>query len=184
MNDAPVILILPEHFDIEKPVMPLGYVRLGKELERAMIEAEFRLVIAPATTMIKIDGEERSALITSFAILPRDAAAPQPVPIERDGTNRMFTLDDLPLDDTQKALVLEWFAKKLWVMLEEGSGDPDYYGKMYDPLVIDLEAKEAHSYVFDLPDGGRHHPFSDLLDLEEKLKQEGIRRIRGMRRDS
>ncbi len=183
MNDAPGIPILPGHFDIEKPVMPLGYVRLGKELERAMVEAEFRLVIAP-TTMIKIEGEDRPASITSFGVLPRDAAAPQPVPIERDGTNQMFTLDDLPLDDTQKALVLEWYARKLWVMLEEGSGEPDYYGKMYDPLVIDLEAKEAHSYVFDLPDSRRHHPFSDLLDLEEKLKQEGIRRIQKMRRDS
>jgi len=183
MNDAPVIPILPGHFDIEKSVMTLGYVKLGKELERAMIEAEGRLVIAP-TTMIKIEGEERPASITSFGVLPRDAAAPQPATIERDGTNRMFTLDDLPLDDTQKGLVLEWFTRKLWVMLEEGSGEPDYYGKMYDPLVIDLEAKEAHSYVFDLPDGGRHHPFSDLLDLEEKLKQEGIRRIQGMRRDS
>lgn len=177
------IPILPDRFDVEKPVMPLGYVKLGKELEGVLIGSGFRLVIAP-TTLIKAEGEEHPGAVTSFGVFPRDAAAPQPVPIERDGTNRMFTLDDLPLDDTQKGLVLEWFARKLWVMLEEGSGEPDYYGKMYDPLVIDLEAKEAHSYVFDLPDGGRHHPFSDLLDLEEELKQEGIRRISQMRRDS
>ncbi len=53
---------------------------------------------------------------------------------------------------------------------------------MYDPLVIDLEKKEAHSYVFHLDDGGRHHPFESRLELEEKLKQEGISRIREMLR--
>jgi hypothetical protein len=111
----------------------------------------------------------------------RNAAAPQPVPIERDGTNQMHSLDDLPLTDDQKVLVLEWFARKLWVMLEEGGGEPDYYGKSYDPLVIDLEEKEAHSYVFNLGDGGRHHPFESLAELEERLEQEGINRIKKLR---
>lgn len=121
-------------------------------------------------------------LRSGFLVVIRNAAAPQPVPIEHDGVNRMHSLDDLPLTDDQKALVLEWFARKLWVILEEGSGEPDYYGKSYDPLVIDLEEKQAHSYVFHLSDGGRHHPFADLLELEEKLKQEGIDRIREMLR--
>ncbi|MBP8055182.1 MAG: hypothetical protein KA314_05040 [Chloroflexi bacterium] len=121
-------------------------------------------------------------LQSGFLVVIRNAAAPQPIPDEDDGTNQMYSLDDLPLTDAQKALVLEWFARKLWVILEEGSGEPDYYGKSYDPLVIDLEEKEAHSYVFHLDDGGRHHSFESLLDLEERLKQEGINRIREMLR--
>ena len=90
-------------------------------------------------------------------------------------TNKFFTIDDLPLSDEQKRQVLEWFARKLWTLLEEGSGERDYYCKSYDPLVI--EGNVAHSYVFDLEDGGRHHPFRDLAHLEKMLVDEGIRAI-------
>jgi len=61
------------------------------------------------------------------------------------------TIDDLPLDESQKRRVLEWFARKLWIILEEASGEPDYCGKSYDPLTID--GNVAHSYVFDFEDG-------------------------------
>ncbi len=101
--------------------------------------------------------------------------------MQRDGTNRFFSLDDLPFSDDEKVFVLEWFARKLWVILEEGSGDPDYYGKSYDPLTIDREKGVAHSYVFNLSEvGGRHHPFESLLDLEALLVQAGITRIKEM----
>ncbi len=92
-----------------------------------------------------------------------------------DGTNQFFTINDLPLTEDQKCRVLEWFARKLWVLLEESSGSPHYYGKSYDPLVV--ENNTAHSYVFDLEDGGRHHAFYDLEHLEKMLLDEGIRRI-------
>jgi hypothetical protein len=92
--------------------------------------------------------------------------------------NQIYNIDDLPLTDDQKERVLEWFAHKLWVILEEGRGDADYTGKMYDPLVI--EGNIAHSYVFDLEDGGRHHPFSNLQHLEKMLVDEGIKQVQGM----
>lgn len=155
----------------------IGAVAMIPELAAALATGMF--VIVPAE-LLKSEGDS-PVEIQSFGVFARNAAAP-PMPIERDGTNRMYSLDDLPLDEVQKMLVLEWFARKLWVMLQEGSGDIDYHGKSYDPLVIDPEAKEAHSYVFNLGDGGRHHPFTDLLDLEERLKQEGITRIREMLR--
>lgn len=124
------------------------------------------------------------AFIEGLAIgLVPDGAPVEPEPtilVERDGLNRFFSLDDLPFNDDEKVLVLEWFARKLWVILEEGSGDSDYYGKIYDPLVIDLEEREAHSYVFELGDGGRHHSFETLAELEMRLEQEGIERIKEM----
>ena len=48
-----------------------------------------------------------------------------------DGTNKFFSIDDLPFSDEAKRMALEWFARKLWVLLEEGSGESDYYCKMY-----------------------------------------------------
>ena len=96
-----------------------------------------------------------------------------------DGTNQFFHIDDLPFSKGEKRMVLEWFARKLWVLLEEGSGESDYYGKMYDPLVI--EGRTAHSYVFDFEDGGRHHPFKSLAHLEKMLMDEGVKRINAMR---
>jgi len=90
--------------------------------------------------------------------------------------NKFYTINDLPFTEEQKQWALEWFSQKLWKLLEEGSGEPDYYCKSYDPLVI--EGNIAHSYIFDLEDGGRHHPFKDLAHLEEMLMDEGIKRIR------
>ena len=92
------------------------------------------------------------------------------------GLNLFHTIDNLPLSEHQKCCVLEWFARKLWKILEESTGDPDYYGKSYDPLRID--GKIAHSYVFNLEDGGRHHKFRNLLYLEEMLEKEAIDRIK------
>lgn len=90
------------------------------------------------------------------------------------------TIDGLSLTDQQKVAVLEWFAQKLWTMLEEGSGCPEYGGKSYDPLTIDLPMMRAYSYVFNLENGGRSHPFTSLIHLEQQLVDEGIKTIRDM----
>lgn len=91
------------------------------------------------------------------------------------------TLDDIPLDPLQKAQVLEWFAFKVWIGDNEGSGDRDYGGKSYDPLTIELDTRGggvAHSYVYNFRDGGRHHPFHSLHELEEWLTEEAIQSVR------
>lgn len=88
------------------------------------------------------------------------------------GANEMFHIDDIPLTESGKKLVLEYLARKLWVVLEERSGEPDYYGKSYDPLVIGQGV--AHSYVFELSGDGRHHPFKTLAELKEMLVKAAI----------
>ena len=45
------------------------------------------------------------------------------------------------------------------------AGVEDVGGKSYDPLTIDEERKVAHSYVFNLWDGGRHHEYKTLRGL-------------------
>ena len=91
------------------------------------------------------------------------------------------TLEDLGLDPLAQARVLEWFAFKVWVAMNEGSGEREYVGKLYDPLSVELETTGsgvAHSYVFDFTDGGRHHPFHSLHELEEWLTDEAIAAVR------
>lgn len=99
-------------------------------------------------------------------------------------SNRFFSIDDLPLSDAQKRCVLEWFARKCWIIIEEGTGDKDYYGKSYDPLVIHPTQNEAWSYVFRLHDGGRRHAFSSLSDIEDAIVQEVIEEIDAIRTQS
>lgn len=82
-----------------------------------------------------------------------------------EGFNQFATIDDLPLDQDQKEMVLEWFAQKIWRTFED-----DFHCKRYDPLIID--GVTAHSYVFNFEDGGRHHPFKSLKHLEEMLIEE------------
>ena len=55
-------------------------------------------------------------------------------------------------------------------------GIEDGIGKMYDPLTI--EDKIAHSYVFDLKDGGRHHPFTSLQELKNDILEETVKSIK------
>lgn len=82
--------------------------------------------------------------------------------LSEKGFNDFYTIDDLPLDEDQKEMVLEWFAQKIWRTLDEPG-----HCKTYDPLII--EGKTAHSYVFNLNSGGRHHSFDNLKELEEML---------------
>lgn len=93
-----------------------------------------------------------------------------------DTPNVYYDINDLPMSDEHRRIVLCWFARKIWVILEESSGKPYYYGKSYDPLY--LEDNTAHSYVFELEDGGRHHAFRDLAHLEQMLVNEAIGRIK------
>lgn len=87
------------------------------------------------------------------------------------GYNDYYSVDDLPLTEDQKEMVLEWYAQKIWGGLSERG-----HCKSYDPLII--EGKVAHSYIFDLngldhrTDGGRHHNFKTLPQLEERLENE------------
>ena len=50
------------------------------------------------------------------------------------------------------------------------------YRKSYDPLLI--EDDKCHSYVFDLGDDGRHHPYKNLREIEDKLFDEVVKRIK------
>ena len=87
---------------------------------------------------------------------------------EENFANPYRTIDDLPLSPEQKKCVLEWFA---WKITEVASAKNLFVGmKHYDPLMIDDE--EAHSYVFDFEDGGRHHKYRDLKHLEKMLMEE------------
>lgn len=91
--------------------------------------------------------------------------------LQGKGYNDYYSIDELPLTDDQKEMVLEWFAQKIW----RGLDVPEHC-KGYDPLLI--EGKVAHSYVFNLngldhrTDGGRHHDFKTLAQLEERLVNE------------
>jgi hypothetical protein len=86
-------------------------------------------------------------------------------------TNDYHTIDDLPLTSAQKERVLEWFARKIATVMGKVTG---YHpcSKSYDPLMI--EDNIAHSYAFELEDGGRHHDFNDLKHLEKMMVNELI----------
>ena len=84
-------------------------------------------------------------------------------------------IDDLPLNETQKRYVLEWLAWKFYGLLLK-LGIEDGYCESYDPSLI--EDGKCHSYVFDLGDGGRHHPYKNLKEIEDKLFNEVVKRIK------
>ena len=94
------------------------------------------------------------------------------------------SIDDLPLDNLQKVVVLEYLADRLITILE-GVFDESFVGKSYDPLTIEytpsIECPEcgvAHSYVFNLWDGGRHHDFRTFRQLEDGMIREIIEDIK------
>lgn len=72
------------------------------------------------------------------------------------------------------ASFIEGYATALW-SLALALGWRDGHCKSYDPMSI--KDGVLHSYVFDMKDGGRHHPISDYKDKEEVcdvLLQEAI----------
>jgi|GEM_PF-2403480 len=108
-----------------------------------------------------------------------------PIEYQRSGVGDMVvkyfpkkekrSIDDLPLNETQKRYVLEWLAWKFYNLLLK-LGIEDGYCKSYDPLLI--EDDKCHSYVFDLDDDGRHHPYKNLREIEDKLFNEVVKRIK------
>lgn len=87
--------------------------------------------------------------------------------------SKKFT--DLNLNPAQQKEVVEWLAYQYRLILL-GLNVADSVGyKTYDPLTI--EGNVAHSYVFDLEDGGRHHEFTDYDSLVDSLTNEVIRDI-------
>ncbi len=89
--------------------------------------------------------------------------------------NDRRTIDGLPLNKIQKRYVLEWLAWKFYDLLLK-LGIEDGYCKSYDPLLI--EGDKCHSYVFDLGDGGRYHSYKNLREIEDKLFNEIVKRIK------
>lgn len=94
--------------------------------------------------------------------------------------NDFYSIDDLPFNQKQKEQVLEYLARQLYFILTE-LGMDDHH-KTYDPLTI--EGGIAHSYVFELGDGGRHHKFSSLLELENLMVTEVIQSIKKLKKNS
>ena len=82
-------------------------------------------------------------------------------------------IDDLQLNDAQKAAVMEWLAMQMWHVMERLT-ENSYYGKSYDPLLIDLENGVMRSYVFDFKDGGRTHPFESFKDTQDDIVNEVV----------
>ena len=82
--------------------------------------------------------------------------------------------------DRIKKAVLEWYAKKLDRMMQETVGESPG-AKSYDPLSFescDDGTYIAHSYAFDMKDGGRHHHGLTFNEVEEYITQETINWIR------
>lgn len=92
---------------------------------------------------------------------------------EREGN--YWTIKNLPLTDQQKECVLEYLARRYWQLLLD-TNIQDGHSKSYDPLLI--EGDTAHSYVYDMEDGGRHHSFKDYAHLEEMLYDETLGQIK------
>lgn len=76
-------------------------------------------------------------------------------------------IDSLPLSELQKACVLEWLAQKLQQTDFARKNDIWQYGKSYDPLLFD--GNTAHSYVLNMSDGGRHHTFAEMKEVEKAI---------------
>lgn len=88
--------------------------------------------------------------------------------------NELYDIDCLPFNEEEKKTILEYLAQKYWQIIL--AFDDDSYCKHYDPLVI--SGGQAHSYIFDLEDGGRHHSFKNLKHLEKMLTDETIETIK------
>lgn len=81
------------------------------------------------------------------------------------------TIDDYPLTEAQKEIALTYavrligriYGDQLWL-------DWNSHCKSYDPLII--ADHKAHSYLMNLEDGGRHHPYTTLAHLEKMIVDE------------
>jgi len=88
--------------------------------------------------------------------------------------NDWWTIDDLPFTEEQKKIVLEWFARRIQNILRIFDPEWGAHCKSYDPLIVE---DEAFSYVFDLQNGGRQHPYESLQQLENRLEMEAVKEM-------
>lgn len=85
-----------------------------------------------------------------------------------------LTYNQREVNDREYKIYLEGMAYGIWKS-RIASGKDDGYHKSCDPLMFDLDepkSKEVYSYVFDLWDGGRHHEYETLEQIEEALLRE------------
>lgn len=80
-----------------------------------------------------------------------------------------------PTNETTEAI-----ADVLWG-IQLALGIQDGHCKSYDPL--EIEDGIAHTYVFDLEDGGRHHPITSNGDLVRQMFEETVQRIQDSLKD-
>lgn len=72
---------------------------------------------------------------------------------------------------------VEGYAQACWDILI-GLDIQDGYCKSYDPLTIDENTKVAHSYVFNLWDGGRHHSYENMEQIMRGLEKETLELVK------
>ena len=87
------------------------------------------------------------------------------------------SIDDLPINEHQKACVLERLAQRLQKTKIAKNMDIWQYCKSYDPLDIDVEHKVAHSYVMNMNDWWRHHDFKSMKDIDDCIFNEFFNEI-------
>lgn len=78
------------------------------------------------------------------------------------------------LSEWQSEAVLMWFANKIVAAHSAATGDV-WQGKDYDPLEFDVRddgTRVALSYVFDMTNGGRTHPYESYAQVEEWMTAE------------
>lgn len=83
--------------------------------------------------------------------------------------NEYFDIDDLPFSTKDKKRTLEYLSQKLYRTILNFNDSYDHH-KSYDPLTI--KGNVAHTYVFSLSDGGRHHTIESLQKLEDEMMKE------------
>ena len=79
-----------------------------------------------------------------------------------------------PKEKKLKPRDVEMYVQGMYDLYLELGGES--HCKMYDPLTI--EGRVAHSYVFNLQDGGRHHSFETLEKLADDCLKEMAKQTR------
>jgi len=88
-----------------------------------------------------------------------------------------YSFHDRREDGAITAAEVEAYASACWDILL-GLEIQCGHSKSYDPMTIDETKKVAHSYVFDLWDGGRHHQYESLEQVWEAVRKETLEAIK------
>ena len=94
--------------------------------------------------------------------------------INKPYKNYPYEVRDLTDIDTSAAIFIEGYATALADIMRKLSGESPC-SKSYDPMMI--EGMTAHSYAFDMKDGGRHHDLSlyeDVGEIMDTLLKEAV----------